>query len=322
MPSVSGVSPEGTETSSTPSVTPRSESRAPTVPAIVVTPSGARVPSTNDTARGIRSSTARPSGGMVVLGAVDIWIGWASSPTPRSASSTDAAVVQIRRSDGPSTRVSGARLREDHAVAVGQFGAERGLDAVLGHRGDTGRGERPRDVAGEGVDDAVLAVDGHDHRLVRRHGRRAAGDQDRQHDDHRGADEGAAAARRGGRLAGRNRREALGGQVVDVVRDDRDPLGEPVVEVLELTEQVVPGDVGTGCVDTGESVRGRSQRRTPRTRRCRLAAAARGDVDHVASRPRRARGRSAGTVAEAVWLGSTPTTVPALLGSGPTPAWR
>ena len=37
-------------------------------------------------------------------------------------------------------------------------------------------------------------------------------------DDHRGADEGAAAARRGGRLAGRDRREALGGQVVDVVR--------------------------------------------------------------------------------------------------------
>ena len=196
---------------------------------------------------------------MVVLGAVDIWIGWASSPTPRSASSTDAAVVQIRRSDGPSTRVSGARLREDHAVAVGEFGAERGLDAVLGRGGDTGGGERSRDVGGEGVDDAVLAVDGHDHRLVRRHGRRAAGDQDRQHHDHRGADESAAAAgrggrggaARGGRLAGRDRREALGGQVVDVVRDDRDLLGEPLVEVLELTEQVVPGYVAIGHVDAG-----------------------------------------------------------------------
>ena len=99
------------------------------MPAIVVTPSGARVPSTNDTARGIRSSTARPSGGMVVLGAVDIWIGWASSPTPRSASSTDAAVVQIRRSDGPSTRVSARAFakitRSPSASSVPSAGSTR-----------------------------------------------------------------------------------------------------------------------------------------------------------------------------------------------------
>jgi len=66
---------------------------------------------------------------------------------------------------------------------------------------------------------------------------------------------------------------------------------------LELTEQVVPGDVDIECVGTGELRP--LQGRTPRTRRCRLAAAARGDVDHVAS-IRRARGRSAGTVAEAM----------------------
>ena len=83
---------------------------------------------------------------------------------------------------------------------------------------------------------------------------------------------------------------------------------EPLVEVCEIgvivPEQIVRERLD-GC-----------------TRRRRLAAGAREDVDHVASRPRRVRGRSAGPAAEAVRPGSTPTTVPALLGSGPTPAWR
>ncbi|MBL8927127.1 MAG: hypothetical protein JNM77_12940 [Pseudonocardia sp.] len=140
-------------------------------------------------------------------------------------------------------------------------------------------------------------------------------DRDRQHDHYRGADQAATATRRDARLAGRNRREALGRQVVDVVRDDPAPLREPAVEVLAFPEQIVPWDVDAGQPRP-------LQGRTPHMRRGSLTAAAQRNVDHVASRLRRVRGRNAGTVAEAVRPGSTPTTAPALLGSGPTPAWR
>ena len=135
MPSVSGVSPDGTETSSTPSVTPRSASSAATVPAVVVMASGAPVPSTNVTRarhpqlhgeagerdRRVRRASTSGSAGP-------------RRRRPRSASSTEAAVVQIRRSRRALDEGQRPRPREDHVVAVGQVGGRSGLDPVLRRR--------------------------------------------------------------------------------------------------------------------------------------------------------------------------------------------
>ena len=105
------------------------------MPAVVVTGVLAPVPSVSVTLCGTRSSSASPASGIAVFGEVDIWIGWACTPSPASAWPTVAAVVQTSRCDGPSSRTSlRARLKmtwSPLSIVVGSAGSTRSCGAAL-----------------------------------------------------------------------------------------------------------------------------------------------------------------------------------------------
>ena len=94
----------------------------------------APVPSVSVTLCGTRSSSASPASGIAVLGEVDIWIGWACTPSPASAWPTVGAVVQTSRCDGPSSRISlRARLKmtwSPLSTVVGRAGSTRSCGAA------------------------------------------------------------------------------------------------------------------------------------------------------------------------------------------------
>ena len=158
------------------------------MPAVVVTAFLAPVPSVSVTLCGTRSSSASPASGIAVFGEVDIWIGWACTPSPASAWPTVAAVVQTSRCDGPSSRISlRARLKmtwSPLSIDVGSAGSTRSCGAGVDARGL----QRRRDVARERVHDAVLAVDRHGDRLVHRQRRRPAADEGEEQGERGGAD--------------------------------------------------------------------------------------------------------------------------------------
>ena len=64
------------------------------MPAVVVMAFLAPVPSVSVTLCGTRSSSASPASGIAVLGEVDIWIGWACTPSP-----TDCQQITLTKGD-------------------------------------------------------------------------------------------------------------------------------------------------------------------------------------------------------------------------------
>ena len=167
------------------------------MPAVVVNGVLAPVPSVSVTLCGTRSSSASPASGIAVLGEVDIWIGWACTPSPASAWPTVGAVVQTSRCDGPSSRISlRARLKmtwSPLSIVVGRAGSTRSCGAASMPAACSADATSPANVC----TDAVLAVDGHGDRLVHGHRGRPAADQGEQEGERGGAD-GEAAGPRGG----------------------------------------------------------------------------------------------------------------------------
>ena len=205
------------------------------MPAVVVMAFLAPVPSVSVTLCGTRSSSASPASGIAVLGEVDIWIGWACTPSPASAWPTVGAVVQTSRCDGPSSRISlRARLKmtwSPLSIAVGRAGSTRSCGAASMPAACSAEATSAANVCTV----AVLAVDGHGDRLVHGHRRRPAADEGEEEGERGGAD--GRCGPTAGRLAlaafgaaGVGRRRGNGGERLG----DRlvgDGAGEVVVEV-------------------------------------------------------------------------------------------
>ena len=224
------------------------------------------MPSVNETAVGTFSLSAIPASGMLVVGAADIWIGLASTPSTASASPTDAAVVQTSRSDGPSTSVSLRAWLTMMWSPLDQLGGQRGLDTVLRGGVEPDRLQRRVDVVGERVDDAVLAVDRDRDRLVHGQCCGAAADQSDERREHGAADDdpgvapasggllAAAVGTGGSRCAGRSRwrrdsRERVGQRLgLDLGsgdgRDHRDRARHVVVDRQDPAGDLLRRDDG------------------------------------------------------------------------------